>query len=447
MADLTKTVDGKALPKEKFAMVLDPADTSKWHLPIDEDHIDAALKMFGHEEHGTPAQRAAAARKIAAAARAKGIDKDRISAFEDKYAKSAEHAEPHDYSGGWIEIFKAGDYTSQGKAKVTRDDLARVVNDYDPEYHEAPVCIGHPDADLPAYAWIDRLKLDGNVLLAKERQVDPAFAEMRKAGRFKKRSAAFYRDANGNIAGLRHVGWLGAQPPAVKGLRDAAFDDRGMSYLEIEFEEENAVAEKTVKEQIAEFFAEMFSGKKSGETATFSEADVKRIATEAVAAATKPLNDKIAELHTSLTDQTAKFAEGQTAAATKQRASEAISTLKARGRWVPAFDRQGIPLLFEEAAKSSATLEFGEGDQRKKLTPLQMLVQFAEGFAAIVPNGRVHAPSAAAQGSGKGTGDPLTDMAYARAKEKSIAFAEALTQIAEENPELTSPGGAQAGQV
>ena len=410
----TKTVDGKALPAEKFAMVLDPEDTSQWHLPIDEDHVGSALDLFGHETHGSAAQKQAAARKIASAARQHGVDGDKVKRFEDKYVKSDEHADGHNYDGGWIEIFRAGDYTGQGKAKVTRDDLVRVVNDYDPDYHEAPECIGHPADNLPAYGWIDRLKLSGDVLLAKEKDVDPQFAELRKARKFKKRSAAFYRDAAGNISGLRHVAWLGAQPPAVKGLKDFNFNDADREFVEFEFAQEETV-DKTIKEQIAEFFAELFNGKKA--PAEFSESAVQSIVTKAIESATKPLQEQVTTLKTQLTEQSTKFAERESAIAqgeTRQRAAEAVVKLKGSGHWVPAFEKQGLPLVFDELAKLSTTIEFGEGDAKKKVAPLEILVQFLEGLPKMVPSGRM-AAAAPEGGRRKGTGDPLTDLAKARA--------------------------------
>jgi hypothetical protein len=51
VAELTKTVDNKPLTADQFAYVGDPKDISTWHLPIDKDHIESALKMFGHEKH------------------------------------------------------------------------------------------------------------------------------------------------------------------------------------------------------------------------------------------------------------------------------------------------------------------------------------------------------------------------------------------------------------
>jgi hypothetical protein len=56
------------------------------------------------------------------------------------------------------------------------------------------------------------------LLLARFGQVEPAFSAMVQEGRIKKRSAAFYPDGT-----LRHVAFLGAMPPAVKGLPDVAF--------------------------------------------------------------------------------------------------------------------------------------------------------------------------------------------------------------------------------
>lgn len=442
MAAKTKTVDGKPLPVEKFAMVGDPEDISTWHLPIDDDHIDSALDMFGHETHGTADQKSAAARKIAAAARAKGIDSDRIKNFESKYCKSTQHGEA---PRPWMEIFRAGDYSKAGKGVITPSDLQRVARNYDPTYHEAPETLGHRSDDQPAFGWIDGLMVDGDKLLARERQVDPKFDEARRAGKFKKRSAAFYTDENGQVTGLRHLAWLGAGIPEVKGLQDVAFDDHGSKFITVDFGEDDAVAEgtKTVAEQIKDFFAETFGGK--GEPKTFSEDDVKRVAAEITA----PLQAKIDSLETDLKNQATKFAERETALAggeLKQRADAAIGKLRTAGKWVPAFDKMGLDVLFAELAKSTTTVEFGEGDAKKKVTPLEIQVQFMESLPRIVPAGRVFEGGRTAPAKGA-TGDPLTDAANARAREKNITFGEALAQIAEERPELTVPGTAAGGAV
>ena len=108
--------------------------------------------------------------------------------------------------------------------------LAGIAAAYDPARHEAPLVVGHPRHDLPAYGWVQALSYSDGAdgapagLYALPGQVNADFADMVAAGAFKKISAAFYPpDAPGNPTpgqiALRHVGFLGAQPPAIKGLQ------------------------------------------------------------------------------------------------------------------------------------------------------------------------------------------------------------------------------------
>ncbi|QIM66339.1 peptidase [Mannheimia granulomatis] len=129
-----------------------------------------------------------------------------------------------------IEIFKAGTRKDAHGVEITLTtaDLQQAVESYSPEYHEAPAVVGHPQHNHPAYGWVKRLQLDGDTLKAEFDQIDPEFAEMVEAGRFKKVSASFYlaNSPNNPKQGslyLRHVGFLGAMPPAVKGLRNPEF--------------------------------------------------------------------------------------------------------------------------------------------------------------------------------------------------------------------------------
>jgi hypothetical protein len=129
-----------------------------------------------------------------------------------------------------IEVFRAGTHVdaSGRRVTITEADLAAIAASYDPGLHEAPIVVGHPADDAPAYGWIERLQADGGTLRAVPRQVEPRFAELVREGRFKKVSIALYGpEAPGNPAKggwyLRHVGFLGAQPPAVKGLAPVRF--------------------------------------------------------------------------------------------------------------------------------------------------------------------------------------------------------------------------------
>lgn len=140
-----------------------------------------------------------------------------------------------------FEIFRTGKHTSSKGVTLTfgEGDLAAIVAGYDPAVHEAPIVVGHPKQDGPAYGWIKGLAVKGDRLVAFADQVSPEFSELVKGGSFKKVSAAFYApdSANNPTPGkyhLRHVGFLGAEPPAVKGLKSVDFSDDGSVIVECE---------------------------------------------------------------------------------------------------------------------------------------------------------------------------------------------------------------------
>lgn len=109
----------------------------------------------------------------------------------------------------------------------TEADLKATAEAYDPALYEAPLVVGHPKLSAPAYGWVKSLAFAGT-LDAEPNQVDPAFADMVNKGHFKKVSASFFlpnapENPKPGVYYLRHVGFLGAQPPAVKGLKNASF--------------------------------------------------------------------------------------------------------------------------------------------------------------------------------------------------------------------------------
>lgn len=132
-----------------------------------------------------------------------------------------------------IEIFKAGERVSTDgiKYNITAKEVADCASCYDKSIHEAPLVIGHPQTDDPAWGWVSALKADGGGSLnANFSEVDPVFTAMFRAGRYKKISSSFYPPAHPSnpVPGkwyLRHVGALGAVPPAVKGQAAANFSE------------------------------------------------------------------------------------------------------------------------------------------------------------------------------------------------------------------------------
>jgi hypothetical protein len=355
-----------------------------------------------------------------------------------------------------IEVFRAGNYGAKGNYTVA--DLDRVVAAYDPTHHEAPAVIGHPETNGPAWGWVKQLQRSGDKLLATFNQVAPEFAEMVDAGRFKKRSASFYRDpATKQVTGLRHVGFLGAKPPDIKGLKDVQFEDEGREVAEVTFEESDMATEnKQLEDSLFERLKSLLPGgkKDAGDPAPVNFTE------EQLQAA---INKAIAPIQTELAQYKTDFAESQRTqetVASKTRAAEAIAKLKREGKYIPAFDKLGLSVVFEELAKETEVVEFGEGDAKKKKSPLEFFVEFMESLPKIVPGGKLYNGE---QASGKGAGvvqfneggraaaDPnsiaLDTAVRERMSSKNVNYGDALTQITRERPELAKPGGASGGEV
>jgi hypothetical protein len=138
----------------------------------------------------------------------------------------------------WDEVFRAGKHVdSNGVTRsYTEADLDKIASSYDARKHEAPIVVGHPKDNAPAFGWVESLKREGTKLLAKYKQISPDFTQWAQQGLYKKKSIALYPDMS-----LRHVGYLGAQPPAIKGLPDFAFEE-GSDPITIEFMEDSRMS-------------------------------------------------------------------------------------------------------------------------------------------------------------------------------------------------------------
>lgn len=186
-----------------------------------------------------------------------------------------------------IHIFRPGRHTAMSGATLTfsEADLQASADAYDPALHEAPIVVGHPTADAPAYGWVAALSYGEAGLQAHPHQLDEAFSEMVRKGRFKKVSASFYTpDSPANpkpgVYYVRHVGFLGAQPPAVKGLKQAEFADDAQGVIEVEFAEDDDAAlwarfKAWLRGQLAAEEAQAFAELSMRDWSTVSASDYK----------------------------------------------------------------------------------------------------------------------------------------------------------------------------
>jgi hypothetical protein len=138
-------------------------------------------------------------------------------------------------------IFRAGTHTSRSGQTVTvsRADLEQIAQAYDPSTADAPLVVGHPKVEDPRYGRVARLEVVGDQLVAypDPASVAPEFAAAVNAGHWPHVSASLWPPKAKNSPRpdgwyLRHVGFLGAHPPAIPGLGTVSFaaDDDALEF-------------------------------------------------------------------------------------------------------------------------------------------------------------------------------------------------------------------------
>ncbi len=258
-----------------------------------------------------------------------------------------------------LQIFRAGTHAASNGQTLTFSmaDVEATAAAYDPTKHEAPIVVGHPATDEPAYGWVQRLAVKDGALEAVPTQMDAGFSEMVNAGRFKKISAAFFTPTakNNPVSGvyyLRHVGFLGAAAPAVKGLRAPQFSDADEGVITLEFSEpdpitpENPMPNPTVAVPNPDPLA--------AEKAALAQRE---------AAIQERENAVIAQLNAAKQAADAAFAEA----------------LIKEGRLLPR-DKTGVVQMLG-ALTETAPISFAEGGEVVQKTPRKWL----EGFLKAMP--------------------------------------------------------------
>jgi hypothetical protein len=301
-----------------------------------------------------------------------------------------------------IQIFKPGKHTAMSGAALSfsETDLAATAKAYDPAKHEAPLVCGHPAHDDPAYGWVGSLSFADGALEADTTQVDTAFAEMVTKGSFKKISASFYSpDSPSNpvpgVYYLRHVGFLGAMPPAVKGLRNPSFADAEQGVVEFsewddvdnaslwrslrewiigkfgQDEADKVVPGYTVKNLEQSASAELLAGHpqdelKESQTAAVPAPAFIEKGSDAVTPEQKAaLEAENAQLKQQLAEAGARDKATQMAAKHAANVAFAESLVQA-GKMLPSQQAAAIATLdFIDSAEK--VVEFGEGDAKQPL--------------------------------------------------------------------------------
>lgn len=341
-----------------------------------------------------------------------------------------------------IEIFRAGRHIDdQGVAHIFSEaDVDGMAASYNPALREAPLTVGHPKDNLPAYGWVKAVARNADGVLAiTPHNVEPQFAEMVAARRFPKRSASFYppQAPNNPTPGqwyLRHVAFLGAQPPAIAGLKDIQFseDDAGgaVSFSEPVPADAPPVraaaaitADPVITTQEPDDMSKTLQEQLDAVNAQLAAEQTARQKAEADAAAHKKTADDA-------TAQAASFAEKARADRKAGFVSFAETQVQA-GKLLPKDKDMAVATL--DALADAQPVEFAEGDTTRKVSPAQWLqdliahakpaVSFGE-FAGGAPVTQVQ------PGAARGKSDAEIDQAAkAFMRQHKVDYAEALGAV------------------
>ncbi len=297
-----------------------------------------------------------------------------------------------------LHIFKSGRHTAIGGQTLafSESDLQATCAAYNPALHEAPLVIGHPRHDLPAYGWVTSLAFSDGGIDATPAQVNTDFADMVAAGAFKKISAAFYEPESPNnpvpgVYYLRHVGFLGAQPPAVKGLRQVAFAESEPGV--VCFSEWGDRTNASLWRKLREWFIGKYGQEEADKVVSnWDVADLERGAQEEIAKAQAEAVAAVADTHadtpafsepqlnpkdtTTMTKEEIAALQAERDNLRKQLAAKKSAEIHAANvafcegipanKLLPAHRPVAVAML-DNLAAQPGTVQFGEGDEQVPL--------------------------------------------------------------------------------
>ena len=349
----------------------------------------------------------------------------------------------------WIEIFAAGTWTdSQGRTdEWTVADLEEMVSSYDLA-NPAPIVIGHPETDSPAYGWIESLKIEGDKLLAKPMQLVEEFVDWVKRGLYKKISVRINPDLT-----LEHVGFLGGTAPAVKGLKPVQFKNKKTGWV-FERDASLRLGDSTLLDQegvnhnpkkggikmdLRKFFSDLSALIHGAEkelvpddpSRKFTEGDIQAKVKEAEEKTFAEAQKKIDAEKKEKEEAQKKLKDIETTARKESIASFNEALCK-DGKLTPALRKIIEPVMIA-VSEIPEPIEFSEGVKKSRLdgikdflTELPKVVTFSK----VIPK--------EGPGSGGSAGEKLSALTKTKMEaKKDLSFSMAFSEVQKENPELT----------
>ncbi|WP_323790121.1 hypothetical protein [Thalassovita sp.] len=319
-----------------------------------------------------------------------------------------------------IEVFRPGTFTPMSGDPITYSaaDLKAMADAYDPETAPAPIVVGHPDTDAPAFGWVDGFEYDAQAdrLFANVNEIEPQFAELVKAGRFKKVSMSFFAPQQGHnpVPGAwypKHVGFLGAAAPAVSGLKNAKFSQSdGAVTFTAAFGERGFEETASLLRLMRDFFIDRFGLEDADQVLPayrlewLGEMEIEKKTDPDVpsyadrghthpnqpkkeTAVTQQPDPAFAAREAELNERAKTLAEGEAKLARIEHVSFAESLVQA-GKLLPASKDKVVAIL--DALPGEAAVSFSEGAE--KLTPGAALREILAAQPAVVSFGALDLP-------------------------------------------------------
>lgn len=285
----------------------------------------------------------------------------------------------------WYDIFRAGNYP---QGNFTIHDLDQIVANYNSDsedFDEAPLVLGHPKNSDPAYGWIDKIRRSGDTLQAVFKEVDEQLKQFVEQGKYKKVSVRLAKHPEKGWV-LKHLGFLGAVPPGVKGLKPIQFSEETESVsMDLDFSEGSE--KKVTPEELEKALA-----------------DQKKI-----------IEKDFAEKENALKSQLI---------ATKQelRRGKLEKFMSDHQEKLPPAVRSGMLEFMEQLATVETAVEFSEANKPIKKAPLE----FFQDFISKLPDFITLGTETIKTGGGKKYADFLgnVDEEEMELHQKTIAFAE-----------------------
>ena len=328
-----------------------------------------------------------------------------------------------DMKAAWIEVFKTGTHTdSRGNTKKwTEKDVDKIVSSYAARKNEAPAVIGHPKSNSPAYGWVKELKRDDDKLLAKVEPTVKEFVDWVRKKLYKHVSISLRPDLS-----LRHVGFLGAAAPAVKGLKVPEF-------AEEEFTEIETAATEMSENQIKE--------DQSMATPTEQEFSELKKKNEELTNNSKKMKDEFEELKKTNKKLNADFqvSEEERAAARKNLTRLRLNMRK--NEFEQYLNQQVAWSSINEDQKTTALKilefldgeEFGEGEEETE--GVKLFKEFLKALPKKTTLGEIATRGQAAKAKEKSREFEEKVTEYTKAHEDAD-YKEAVLAMAREHPEL-----------